>query len=343
MSENAIKEHPKSAEKTQPDFECTGKSSPLDEFRGQTPQTSDRTSTASASQHIPGMKLEGTNTGTDNKGPGGCYAPDAPMKSQYQNTAKDMQIIKDGKPIIKEQGSTTANIDQRIIKVTQPIIKDQAAQQNSERRYLPPESDPSIIVCKPQKPEPIKQSSTEQVKDLQINDIFSSLPPEGGCKPQKPEPIKQNPNEQIKNTQIKDIYTTERGNFNPKDPSLLSPVEKMSAQELSELTKDIADRLARGDKLGSAQGEINKSMQRAAESGQLEEMVQRINEELRKQGSDKSLSLNKEHRQSLALPCDSPYDSWTQHTVSMKDKTGKEVDSTNFSANRKHHPGLRYH
>ncbi|MBX9571186.1 MAG: hypothetical protein K2X77_19980 [Candidatus Obscuribacterales bacterium] len=125
----------------------------------------------------------------------------------------------------------------------------------------------------------------------------------------------------------------------PKEPKVLNPQGKMSELEMSGASREIADRVARGDKLGDSWGDINKSMQRAAESGQLEEMVQRINDQLRAQGSDKVLSVTMQNGQSMMLPEHSPFESWTEYKVSMTDKTGKEVDSTSFSANHKSHPG----
>lgn len=125
----------------------------------------------------------------------------------------------------------------------------------------------------------------------------------------------------------------------PQEPTVLNPQGKLSEIEMNGTSKEIADRVAQGDKLGNEWSDINKALQRAAESGQLEDMVQRINDQLRRQGSDKVLSVNSRHGQSVALPEHSPFESWNNYTVTVTDRNHIEVDSTTFTANHRQHAG----
>lgn len=85
--------------------------------------------------------------------------------------------------------------------------------------------------------------------------------------------------------------------------------------------------------------EIKSILARAAENGQFSELIDKINGELKKAGSDLQLDYETKRQQDKALPELSPYSSWDAYKVSARDASGQVKAETNFNADHKNHPG----
>lgn len=140
----------------------------------------------------------------------------------------------------------------------------------------------------------------------------------------------------------RDAFRDIRLPFPDREPERTKSGEPLSKLEMDGTTREIADQLIKNSGFDKrSEGDIQKLLSRAADNGQLELVIDKINALLRQSGSDLSLSYTDRHQQDKTLPELSAFNSWREYTLNVN--KGNEVKSSlTFDANHVHHPGM-YH
>lgn len=115
-----------------------------------------------------------------------------------------------------------------------------------------------------------------------------------------------------------------------------------SEEELNRKAKDIANSLEHGrGNFGTKeeQAQLLKEMKEAEESGQLQLLIAKINEQLARTNSGLNINFKIENHQDKILPELNPYTSWKHVTLNLNAESGYTLDTMNFDGKPVHHEG----
>lgn len=118
----------------------------------------------------------------------------------------------------------------------------------------------------------------------------------------------------------------------------------MGEKEMTELSRDIADKISEGKgTFGSPEEkqQLMKQLTDAEERGDLKLLIAKINEELALKGSDLHIDFKATHEQSDYWPELNPFNSWNRYNISLTADNGDVMDSLRFKGKVTYHPGIR--
>lgn len=128
-------------------------------------------------------------------------------------------------------------------------------------------------------------------------------------------------------------------------------VEKMPDKLLNENAKKMAECADAIAKAGAnpteshastmARKEMQELCQEAEKSDQLKQLIAKANLQLAESGSEESVEMHSMHKQDKIWPELSPFDSWNQYTIGLKNGSLKEQEICKFDGKITHHPGIQ--